>query len=259
MLDGLEEVKRQVLQAAEKGEEVAEGGAAEESGEGRVVDIVDTDGDRLQFALSRDGARVSLAVNGRPTVASVRMVAADERTGLVNDGGGLFRIREGERADKLGALGALLAVVGGGVQPAQEQDRPSGSYGDAGEGAAAPAMLRRAWAELGVPLNGSGLPIVLQRRGGADVVMSPELCGAAGLEAEAVVADAGGEEAAVAAAVEEAVSKTTAVEADMEAAMVAEGGSEAVAATSSVVGDSEAAAPMVVELKEDGKSAVGWV
>ena len=144
--------------AVEKGEEVAEGGAAEESGEGRVVDIVDTDGDRLRFALSRDGTRVSLAVNGRPAVASVRMVAADERTGLVNDGGGLFRIREGERADKLGALGALLAVVGGGVQPAQEQDRPGGSYGDAGEGAGAPAMLRRAWAELGVPLDGSGLP-----------------------------------------------------------------------------------------------------
>ena len=143
----------------------------------------------MTFALSEEGDRVRLIVNGRTVLDRVTALAADEGSGVVQDQKGSFRIRPDELAEKLAELRALLSVVGVGIsrlQPFPLQSLGgfagpgrSGALGalDGDEDVMAQAMVRRAWAELGVAVGPTGRPLSSARppwsspgRGGSDVL-----------------------------------------------------------------------------------------
>ena len=152
----------------------------EKSGDGvaSAVNIQDVDGDRMTFALSEEGDRVLLIVNGRTVLDRVTELAADEGSGVVEDQKGSFGIRPDERAEKLAELRALLSRVGVRISRLQPFPLPSlGAYAGPGQprlplhpaaALAAPdgdgdvmaqAMVRRAWAELGVAIGPTGRPL----------------------------------------------------------------------------------------------------
>ena len=136
------------------------------------VEIEDTQGDRVHFAIAGAGIkRVTMEVNGNLMLSAVRLLRADESSGLVVTAKGHFHIKEGERASKLEELRALLARVGVSVLPCAEERAPQAAPGEAPEGeestgastvwrVQAEAMVKRVWAELGA--TSLGVPAAVE-------------------------------------------------------------------------------------------------
>jgi hypothetical protein len=164
-------------------------GAAAGDGAVTAVHIEDTDGDCITFALSEDGSRVRLSVNGRTMLDRVAALAADEGSGVVEGQSGSFRIRPDQRSDTLAALRALLARAGvrlsalapprgaasGGLPRSPRMTHPSAAAAvsvEEDDGVVAQAMARRAWAELGVAVGPTGRPLGSVRQSSSPTPMA---------------------------------------------------------------------------------------